>query len=473
MTLEGVADHPLQQLAVGHAGGREQLAEHAGLGGAGNSEENVDQDLVAVDEEVHPRQAGATRPAERLERQLPHQPARRLGHPGRDDELHPARGVLGLVVVPLAGRHHDLPGLGGDRLAIADHRALDLQPSGGGLDDRPVVVGEGAVQRGSQLVRRGDLDDPHRRAQRCRLDEHRQPQLRHLVGHRLTIRPPAVMGHRRVADLRDSRTGHQLLEHHLVHARRAGQHAGAHVRHVQALEQPLNRPVLPVGPVQYRERDVDVEQAAAGRERHLRSVDAPAAGAIDLDGHDIVAHLRQRCAHRRGRGERDLVLGRAPAGEDGESHLPDGDGGWGVGAEPEKRPTVIVTVEPGDTRPPACGRCASTWPSLSGEPTLRSAIDTPSPAADSVELALPSSSPTTPGTVTRLASRATTIVTVEPLLIVVPAPGSWLSTVPAGWSDSWLTALTVSPLLASVAWAPAWSWPTTVGTITWPGPLDT
>ena len=53
---------------------------------------------------------------------------------------------------------------------------------------------------------------------------------------------------------------HQILEHHLVHAQRRGEHAGADVRDVEALEQALHGPVLAERAVQDREHDVDAGQ---------------------------------------------------------------------------------------------------------------------------------------------------------------------------------------------------------------------
>ena len=66
---------------------------------------------------------------------------------------------------------------------------------------------------------------------------------------------------------------HQLLEHDLVHAQRRGQHAGADVGHVEALEQALDGPVLAERTVEHREHDVAPVKPAPGRQRHSAAVD--------------------------------------------------------------------------------------------------------------------------------------------------------------------------------------------------------
>ena len=59
-----------------------------------------------------------------------------------------------------------------------------------------------------------------------------------------------------VAD-RQALGGQQLLGELLVHARRAGQHTRAHVRHAGEFEQALDGAVLAVRAVQHREHHVD------------------------------------------------------------------------------------------------------------------------------------------------------------------------------------------------------------------------
>ena len=106
---------------------------------------------------------------ERRDRELLDSLAGGIGHPGWDDQLHPAGRVLGLVVVPagLAGGEHDLARLGRDRIFVAEHRALDLEPDGRRLDDCKRVVLERQRQRLGELRRRSatrtiPTDDPSR-----------------------------------------------------------------------------------------------------------------------------------------------------------------------------------------------------------------------------------------------------------------------------------------------------------------------
>ncbi|COV82720.1 Uncharacterised protein [Mycobacterium tuberculosis] len=74
----------------------------------------------------------------------------------------------------------------------------------------------------------------------------------------------------RVRTHRKSIGGEQLLGELLVHADGTGQHTGAHVGHPGEFEQSLDRAVLAVRAVQYREHHVDRLQnlAGPGRQRH-------------------------------------------------------------------------------------------------------------------------------------------------------------------------------------------------------------
>ena len=118
--------------------------------------------------------------------------------------------------------------------------------------------------------------------------------------------------------------------------------------HVRELEQALDGSVLAERPVQHREDDVDARRASRGRcdvgtgsvsaaERPSRSsaalragAELPAPVAADLDGHRLVARRVERLDHRARRGERDLVLARAPAHDDGDAE----PGPSGRGDEP-------------------------------------------------------------------------------------------------------------------------------------------
>src|SRR5947209_5228457 len=177
VALEGELDEPVEQLGVRHPAGLKQRGEHAGGGEARHRVELVEQHMLALDEEVDAGQPAAPAEKEGLDGHL----LDALAYPGRDarrhDQLHTARCVLGLVVVParLAGGQYDLARLGGDGLPVADHRALDLEPAGRCLDDGQRIVFERGLKRIRQLGRASRPDDPDRRAQARRLDEPRQP----------------------------------------------------------------------------------------------------------------------------------------------------------------------------------------------------------------------------------------------------------------------------------------------------------
>ncbi len=180
-----------------------------------------------------------------------------------------------------------------------------------------------------------------------------------------------------MVDLRQPRRTHQGLEAHLVHAQRRRRDAAADVGHIQALEQPLHRPVLAVGAVQRREDDIGVEQPARRGQRQLAAVEQPAAFTVDLDGHCVVAPGAQAFTHRGGGGERDLMLGGASAAEHRDAHqvVPVGplrpvgpvtvgpvgpDGPVGLGAT--YCSTLMITTLPGGTEVCAGGFCESTRP---------------------------------------------------------------------------------------------------------------
>ena len=86
----------------------------------------------------------------------------------------------------------------------------------------------------------------------------------------------------------------QLLGELLVHAGGAGQHTGADVGHTGEFEQTLDRAVLAVRTVQYRENHVDGGQdvTGAGRQRHQLAAAPRIRGQGQL-GAGFGGHLRQ------------------------------------------------------------------------------------------------------------------------------------------------------------------------------------
>ena len=103
---------------------------------------------------------------------------------GRHRELHAARAVLGLVVVPL-GLDQDLADGRGLQLAIAEHAALHLATGHQLLREQLLVVREAELERRVQRVGVRHARDAHAGAEPGRLDEHGIAELRDPVGHRL------------------------------------------------------------------------------------------------------------------------------------------------------------------------------------------------------------------------------------------------------------------------------------------------
>ena len=105
---------------------------------------------------------------------------------------------------------------------------------------------------------------------------------------------------------------HEVLEERLVHRERRGEHPGSDVRHVEQLEQSLDGAVLAEGAVQGREDDIGPEQAVPRRERERLAAAGPAPLAVYSHVDRLVAALGEALAHGRRRGERHVVLARAP-----------------------------------------------------------------------------------------------------------------------------------------------------------------
>ena len=242
--------------------------------------------------------------------------------------MHPAFRVLRLIVVPIRLRD-DLAGLRHERLFVADHGALDLVPDGGRLDEDGRVVCEGGIESRPELVLARYLRDPEARSEPRGLHELRHVHGPRSVEHRFRSGQPFALAHDLVTDLRHARFRHQALEGRLVHAHGGGEHPGAYVSDVHALEQPLNGSVLPERAMEDGKDDVGVQKPGAGDdpERTVGSaglVAVPNASGIerspcplgsDHDWKAVVAAGLETVEHRPRRLERDVVLARPPAGK--------------------------------------------------------------------------------------------------------------------------------------------------------------
>ena len=131
-----------------------------------------------------------------------------------------------------------------------------------------------SVDRRAQLGGVLGLRDADARSEVRRLHEHREAEpvddrLQHARARRAASRASARPRSRRCG--RPLRREHQL-HRRLVHADRRREHAGADVRHVGELEQPLHRAVLAVRTVQHREHDVEREAGDDRRRSTRRSI---------------------------------------------------------------------------------------------------------------------------------------------------------------------------------------------------------
>jgi eukaryotic-like serine/threonine-protein kinase len=391
--LEREPAETIEQAWIGGARRGDQLRVDARRSEAGHRVELVDQHLLAGHEEVDAGEPVTAAGEEHLDSEIADPAVRARADPRGDLQLHPPGGVLRSVVVEVAGEE-DLARLGSaGALAAerdlgarrAEHAALDLAAGGQRLDDHERVVYEGLRQRGSQRGGLADLHDAYRGAEVGGLDEHRQAELGELGEHLLALVLEALLAHTAVGDLGNPDRRHQLFEEHLVEAQRRGGDARADIRHVEQLEQALDGAVLAERPVQRGEGDVRAEQPGGGRHAERRAIAAPYAIAADLDGEHAMARGEQSLADRRARGQRHLVLGGAPARENGDGQrLTRGRQGvdpltggvvvvgggvvvvvvvvvCGLSAA-----TVIVTVAPLRAFAPAAGLCLRTIPTCSG-----------------------------------------------------------------------------------------------------------
>ena len=182
-----------------------------------------------------------------------------VGDPRRHDQLHPARRVLGVVVVParLAFREHDLARLGRDRVVAprTEHSTSRPRAAASTIASASCsnAVSSAAGNSASVAARTIPTEEPSRAG----LTNTGRPSVRRSASTRLRAAANVSACTAAVAHLRQAGVGHQLLEHHLVHAQRGGEYAGADVGHVEALEQPLDGAVLAERSVQHREHDVD------------------------------------------------------------------------------------------------------------------------------------------------------------------------------------------------------------------------
>ena len=249
--------------------------------------------------------------------------------PRRDDQVHPALVVLGRVVVPVGpveAVRIDLARQRRDRVAVAEHAALDLDAGDELLDQHLLVVLERELDRVVQLLRREGLGDAHRRAQARRLDEHRVAE---------GVLDGIALPQRDVPGHGDAVVAHDRLEEVLVHAERGRGDARADVGNAGKLEQPLDgavlaeravedgkarRPPRPAWPATDPVGTGSVSAAPPGgssRCSPLPSCHWPVA--VDLDRDRFVALGIEGLQHRAAEASEIVVLARAAAHHHGDA----------------------------------------------------------------------------------------------------------------------------------------------------------
>ncbi len=149
----------------------------------------------------------------------------------------------------------DLAGHRGDRVVVAQHRALDLAGVDGALEQHLAIECQRRAHRG--LQRRGvpDAGDADRRAGVGRLHEQGVTERLGRGERGGRVGPQPRRRHQREVDDRDAGVPQQPLGDVLVHADRRTEHAGADVGDLGQLQQSLHGAVLTVGAVQHRKND--------------------------------------------------------------------------------------------------------------------------------------------------------------------------------------------------------------------------
>ena len=304
----------------------------------------------------------------------PARAARREIRAGTTSSISPSL-VLGLVVVPLVvRRRRSRPGARRAGSRLPSTPTSTSIPSTNSSTSTFSSWRNASVDRRLELAVVVRLRDPDRGAEPRRLDEDRVAE---------RVRGRVAGAQRDVAGDRDAVVAQHRLEEVLVHRERRGGDAGADVGDAGELEQPLHRPVLAERPVQHagrrrRRRPSAVGDRAGPGSAHARARPRPARSAprrrapsgpsrsISIVD-DLAPARREGRGDAPGRGERDVVLARAAAGEDAtrrlkESRAPVARAGAGgcvvevvvvVVAVVVVVPVVVVAVVVGRGRPPS------------------------------------------------------------------------------------------------------------------------
>src|SRR5262249_17515801 len=162
-----------------------------------------------------------------------------------------------------------LSGRGGERVLVAEQRALDLLPRRRRLNDHAWVVTTRLLNGPVELLRPGRGGDPDAGAEAGRLHPQGGPEPPGPL-------PPPVSADAAVVHLGQPMPRQQVLEDELVHADGGGLDVGPGVWDVEALEQALDAAVLTARAMQHWERSIAAKQALARGDAHWLALPQPA-----------------------------------------------------------------------------------------------------------------------------------------------------------------------------------------------------
>ena len=200
---------------------------------------------------------------------------------------------------------------------MTEHAALDLDPARQRLDDHQRVVGKRLARaRSRAAAARAHLHDADRRAQMCRLDEHRQSQRRRSRrAPARALRASVARARRRSSTWSTPATPISCLNSTLsMHTADAVTPAPTYATS-SVSSSPCTVPSSPNGPCSAANTTSTPSSPSPGRHSQTAPFVAPGAVALDLHPQHLVSGRLQTLAHRAPGGQRHLVLGRTSPGE--------------------------------------------------------------------------------------------------------------------------------------------------------------
>ncbi len=290
-----MGDQSVHKIALGQPACLPKLRVHADRCEAGERVHFVDEDVLVLEEEVHPRHALAAEQLEHRDGELLNAGRLRRRHSGRYQQCR-AVGIEILCLIRIEAvlfSRRDLAKLRGAYIAVRifQHGTFDLPRSAHRpLDQHLVVIAECKLACGLVFGGGCGTGDTDRRAHIGRLDEEvRRVQCADCGS---VVRS----GVRRQRDERHQRKPgitHQAFRHVLVHRRGRTGDGGPHIRHAGKLQRALHRAVFAIRPVQHRDHDVEMRSIAGCRTVAPQETPLPARNQSDLRGF-VRNHQRRR-----------------------------------------------------------------------------------------------------------------------------------------------------------------------------------